>query len=82
VVSGDSEPFDPHKHQLVSDDTKPANGARVAETIAAGYTFQGQLLRPILVRLRDEAGGEASAASRPPDANQSQLPLEQPAVSV
>lgn len=80
VVSGDSEPFDPQRHQLISDDAKPANDARVAETIAPGYTFQGKLLRPILVRLQDGAVGEASAASLTLDANQSQLPLEQPAV--
>jgi molecular chaperone GrpE (heat shock protein) len=82
VVSGDSEAFDPQRHQLISDDAKPANGALVAETIATGYTFQGKLLRPILVRLQDESAGGASAASLSSEANQSQLPLEQPAVSV
>jgi hypothetical protein len=30
-----------------------SDGAIIAETIAAGYTFQGKLLRPALVRLRD-----------------------------
>lgn len=84
VVAGDAEPFDAQRHQLISDDVKPANGALVAETIAAGYTFQGRLLRPVLVRLRDDPSGPAPVdpLKQNPDVNQSQLPLEQPAVSV
>jgi len=36
----------------------------VAETIASGYTFQGKLLRPAVVRLR-EAGAPAAPPSLP-----------------
>ena len=36
---------------------KPAEGARVGETVAAGYTFQGRLVRPVLVRLIGEKEG-------------------------
>ena len=48
-----SEPFDGQRHQLPDDQVKPAPDATVAETIAAGYTFQGRLLRPALVRLNN-----------------------------
>ena len=48
----DSEAFDAQRHQLVEGDGKPAPGAVIGEAIAAGYTFQGRLLRPALVRLR------------------------------
>src|SRR5438128_4113221 len=49
----EAEPFDEQRHQLVDSDSKAASGSTVAETIAAGYTFQGKLLRPALVRLRN-----------------------------
>jgi hypothetical protein len=35
--------------------------------VASGYTFQGRLLRPVLVRLRENGAHEASPAS--PGAN-------------
>jgi len=47
----EAEPFDEQRHQLVDSDSKAASGSTVAETIAAGYTFQGKLIRPALVRL-------------------------------
>ena len=49
----DSDPFDTERHQLIEKDSKPPEGAVVSETIAAGYTFQGRMLRPALVRLRN-----------------------------
>jgi molecular chaperone GrpE (heat shock protein) len=67
-----AEPFDPHKHQLDDADLKPGPDAVVAETLAAGYTFQGRLLRPALVRLANGNG----AAERPEPDKQSRLPLE------
>ncbi len=48
-------PFDAERHQI-ADGQKPSDGAVVAETVAAGYTFQGKLLRPALVRLREADG--------------------------
>jgi molecular chaperone GrpE (heat shock protein) len=51
-VAKDAEPFDPQRHQLPETDPKPNGNAIVGETIATGYTFQGRLLRPALVRLR------------------------------
>lgn len=56
LVSFVAEPqdtFDPERHQLADAKQKPFDGAVVAETIGAGYMFQGKLLRPALVRLRE-----------------------------
>jgi molecular chaperone GrpE (heat shock protein) len=50
-TAAELEPFDGQRHQLVDGDSQAPAGARIAETIAAGYTFQGKLLRPALVRL-------------------------------
>lgn len=55
------EPFDPERHQLVDANQKPFDGAVIAETIGVGYTFQGKLLRPALVRLREIAPPVAAA---------------------
>ena len=46
------EPFDADRHQAAESKEKPPAGAVVAETIGSGYTFQGRLLRPAIVRLR------------------------------
>ncbi len=69
----DSEPFDAQRHQLAEGDGKLSVGVPIAETLAAGYTFQGRLLRPALVKLSQEP------ATRARD-DQSQLPLA-PAVT-
>lgn len=44
------ETFDAAKHQ-VNGAGKPAPGATIRDTIATGYTFRGQLIRPALVAL-------------------------------
>ena len=54
------EPFNPQRHKTL-DGKEPLAGAVVADTIGSGYTFQGQPLRPALVRLR-----EAAAPPKPP----------------
>jgi molecular chaperone GrpE (heat shock protein) len=46
------EPFDAERHQIPGKE-KPPEGALIAETIHTGYTFQGKLLRPALVRVRE-----------------------------
>jgi len=56
------EPFDAERHQVPGSKEAPPAGAVVAETIGSGYTFQGRLLRPALVRLRD---GNAPAETQP-----------------
>jgi molecular chaperone GrpE (heat shock protein) len=86
-----AERFDAQRHQVANGDGQPSPDAVVRETIASGYTFQGRLLRPAMVRLSDHAaetvpepapapgltsdGREGKAARR--GDGQSQLPLDQ-----
>lgn len=68
--------FDPARHQLIQgEDGKAAEGAAIAETIASGYTFQGQMLRPALVRLQAANGGQSAESPAVPAATQDQLAL-------
>jgi molecular chaperone GrpE (heat shock protein) len=52
-VAGPDEKFNAELHQISGSKEKPPEGAVVAETVGVGYTFQGKLLRPALVRVRD-----------------------------
>jgi len=70
-VAAPAEPFNEQRHQLTEGDVKAAAGVPVEETLATGYTFQGRLLRPALVRLQNQATDVAST-----EAAQDQLPLE------
>jgi molecular chaperone GrpE (heat shock protein) len=79
------EPFDAKRHQAVNMESEPPAGAVVAETVGAGFTFQGRLLRPALVRLREASPPAAPAveASVPADSPRQvnagdQLPLPSP----
>ena len=62
VTAAAGEPFDPKRHQLMNDAPAPEGSPFIAETLAPGYTYQGQMVRRALVRLQDEApaakGGE------------------------
>ena len=58
------EPFDEKTHQLVDAETSPPAGALVAETIASGYTFQGQLLRGAVVTVKSADQPEMEPASQ------------------
>jgi molecular chaperone GrpE (heat shock protein) len=58
-VAAPDEKFDAARHQTV-DETKPPADAVIAETVGAGFTFQGKLLRPALVKLR----GKISVAEK------------------
>jgi molecular chaperone GrpE (heat shock protein) len=76
------EPFDAKRHQAVNTESDPPAGAIVAETVGAGFTYQGNLLRPALVRLREanppaEPPAEASVPTDPPRQENTgdQLPL-------
>jgi molecular chaperone GrpE (heat shock protein) len=51
--------FDPNRDQLLDGQTAPSDGARVGETLATGYTYQGKLLRRAVVALLRE--GETAA---------------------
>lgn len=67
-----SEPFDPEKHQLFESEDSPKEGSVISETVATGYTFQGRLLRPALVRIQ-AMNGEPKE-----NTDQAQLPLATP----
>ena len=78
-----AEPFDAQRHQLVDVETKAPPGAVVAETVASGYTFQGRLIRPALVRLSNGQAKESlSAQTKNASDEQSHLPLDRSADAV
>ncbi len=56
------EKFDAQKHRAHGAENPPAE-AVVAETLAPGLTFQGRLIRPALVRLRDASAPAAAPAN-------------------
>ena len=51
-VAVPGEDFDPKIHQLAEPGAAASADARIAETVATGYSFQGQLVRPVVVSLR------------------------------
>ena len=54
LTAAAGEPFDPARHQLLHDAAPPDN-ALILDTLAPGYTYQGQLVRRALVRLQESA---------------------------
>ena len=84
-IAAPDEPFNAERHQTVDAREKPSAGAVVAETVGSGFTFQGRLLRPALVRLRETNSPATTptekSAMTEPDANegdQNQLSLQSP----
>jgi molecular chaperone GrpE (heat shock protein) len=73
-VAEPDEKFNAERHQVAGNKERPADGAVIAETVGVGYTFQGKLLRPAFVRLRD-----ASALAAKPTPAAVSAPVEQPA---
>jgi molecular chaperone GrpE (heat shock protein) len=59
------EPFDTQRHRTMDADGKAPEGAVVTETVATGYTFQGQFLRPALVRARDPKSAPSPPSPTP-----------------
>jgi molecular chaperone GrpE (heat shock protein) len=51
-VAMTGEAFDSQRHQLADSQIEPATDSRVAETLAAGYSFQGRPVRLALVSLQ------------------------------
>jgi molecular chaperone GrpE (heat shock protein) len=78
-VAAPAESFDSQRHQVINSQTKPDAGALVEETVAAGYTFQGRLLRAAVVRLRSEVENHPSLPETTTEtatqSAQDQLPL-------
>ncbi len=63
------ELFDPQKHKLPEGDSAKAAGQPIISNLACGYTFQGRLLRPALVRVQastDPLDTQAEADDEPP----------------
>jgi len=50
-----NELFDAKIHQSAEAQAMPVSNARIRETIATGYTYQGTLIRPALVALQTQA---------------------------
>jgi molecular chaperone GrpE (heat shock protein) len=64
VEANGDELFDQEKHQILEANGEPPADARIAETVATGYTYQGRLLRRPIVRLK--SGATASAPETEP----------------
>lgn len=75
-VAAPAEVFNEQLHQDVEENSKPAAGSLVDETVASGYTFQGRLLRPAIVRLQKNGSIAQKTADDSTDSPQDQLPLE------
>jgi len=78
VLATPGEPFDGQRHQL-PEGNETGEGAIIGEILATGYTFQGKLIRPAMVRLQQEesAAPIVKADEKPAqkDSPQSQLSL-------
>jgi len=69
------ETFDAQRHRLPDEAQAVPTGARIHETLAPGISFQGQLLRPVLVALEvapaesppQESGAAAATPESVPD---------------
>lgn len=57
------QPFDEKIHQLIDGEPAATEGARLAETLAAGYSYQGRPIRRALVRLQREEPAFSDAAA-------------------
>jgi molecular chaperone GrpE (heat shock protein) len=77
-VAAIEEKFNAERHQLVDGQSKPADGAAVDETLANGYTFQGRLLRPAIVRLRELNGNGHGNGGEPASPETNTQPEPQP----
>lgn len=70
-----NEPFNPERHQA-ADGVKTDADSVVGETVAAGYTFQGKLLRPALVKVHDKKSPPEEPA-KSADETTAELPLSE-----
>ena len=56
--AGSGEAFDPERHQLPEGQTAPETGTPIGQTLASGYSFQGQMIRRSLVLLQQPEAPE------------------------
>jgi molecular chaperone GrpE (heat shock protein) len=73
-IAPPGEPFDPERHQLPEGQPAPGDVAFIADTLATGYTFQGQPLRRALVALVENQAAEPTEAP-------AEAPTEDPAAA-
>lgn len=52
LLPNPGDAFDPKIHHLEDANVKPTPDSMIAQILAPGYTFQGQFLRPALVRVQ------------------------------
>ena len=71
VEAAPGTPFDEAIHQ-VHEGQAPADGAVIAQMLATGYTYQGQLVRPVLVTLKS---ANPAAPEKPSAPEEARLPL-------
>jgi molecular chaperone GrpE (heat shock protein) len=80
-TASEAEKFNPQRRQLLEGEPgTPPEEALIGETVATGYTFQGQLLRPAVVRLRSPqpaavTNGNGGNGETPKPEHRAQLPL-------
>ncbi len=67
-----NEPFDATRHQPYEGDGKPPESAIVTEVLATGYSFQGRMLRHVLVKV---APAPTEPESAEPAGGTDELPL-------
>ncbi len=80
VVPFEAQPGDDYNektHQLADPQAQPAPGVRVRETIAPGFSFQGQMIRPAIVVLESLESAPPTASRLGDDLPQT-APLESP----
>ena len=53
ILATPGESFDTQRHQSI-DGKEVASGATIGEVLTSGYSFQGKLIRPVVVRVGDE----------------------------
>jgi molecular chaperone GrpE (heat shock protein) len=76
IEAATSETFDPEKHQVVDGEPQPAADSRIAQTLATGYSFQGQLLRKTVVALQKVEAESDSPAEIPTAVIGEAVPVE------
>lgn len=69
-------------HQVMGEDHKELTQPSVAETLAPGFTFQGRLVRPPLVRLVEQEDMPAIANGPADQADQADQTIEEPTPAI
>lgn len=61
----ENQPFDPNLHHLADANTQPPPNALISRIIAAGYTYQGQLIRRALISCGSQIPASSDAETMP-----------------